>query len=406
MDRLGKYTDLERVGKGTMGVVYRAHCDSLGAIAIKVMSRDLGNDARARERFTREARVAASLNHANIIDIHGMGEEDGHAYIVMEFLDGENLKTVISHHDEVPLECRLELIKQVAGALAYAHNVGVTHRDIKPENIFVTREGEVRLLDFGMARIRGSTMTATGASLGTPAYMSPEQVAGKKVDRRSDVFAVGTVLYELLTGERAFPGTMVHEIFDQIVKLQPTPVHQRDELLPEPLSAIVSKAMAKEPEQRYQSMDELLDDLGRFDDTLAELRDEVRREAIAGLARLSELRSGRNHRVPVSSVIEDSLPEGYLELHALLRGLAEDHAQTGELIAELEWVEKISAGSLGDFEDGELRAMANRVDDIRAVCPDESGVRRLGRRLLEELRARLHLPARLTTESNASGEFV
>jgi len=407
VDKLGKYTNLERIGRGTMGVVYRAHDgDSLGVVAIKVMSTDLGGDQQARGRFIREARVAASLDHPNIIDIHGMGEEDGRPYIVMEYLEGEDLVAVISRGDRVPLERRLELMKQVASALAYAHEVGVAHRDIKPENIFVTRGGDVRLLDFGMARIKGSTMTATGVALGTPAYMSPEQVVGKKVDRRSDVFAAGTVFYELLSGERAFSGKRVNEVFDKIMKHDPTPVHQINELLPESLSAIVAKAMAKAPEQRYQSMDELLDRLERFDDLLAKLRDGVRRAAEAGMARLGELRAGSRLRALDHGEGETELPAGYLELHAFVRGLSEEHTQTGALIAELRWVEEISTASIGDYNVDELRAMANRVDDIRAGGPKDSGVNRLGHRLLGELKARLHIPPHPQAEPNASGEFV
>ena len=406
MEKLGKYTHLREVGRGTMGVFYRAHCDSLGEIAIKVPSADLRGDARARERFIREARVAASLNHPNIIDIHGMGEEDGRPYIVMEFLDGKDLKAVINRGDEVPLKRRLEIMKQVAGALAYAHRVDVTHRDIKPENIFITSGDDVRLLDFGMARIKGSTMTVTGVALGTPAYMSPEQVVGKKVDRRSDVFAAGSVFHELLTGERAFPGVSVHEIFEQILKRHPAAVHQCNELLPESLSAIISKAMAKVPEYRHQSMDELWADLERFEGFLDELRDRVRREAEAGLARLGELRAGGRGRASTDEENGTRLPSGYLELHAFVRGLDEEHDQTGMLLGEFQWARDTYAASLGDFSVEELRAMANRVDDIRQAGPEDSGVRRLGRRLLGELKERLHIPQHPNTEQKVSGEFI
>ena len=389
MKKLGKYTNLERVGKGTMGVVYRAWDDSLGEVAIKVMSANLGGHRLSRDRFIREARVAASLNHPNIIDIHGMGEENGCPYIVMEFLEGEDLKAVINRGDKVSLEHRLELMKQVAGALAYAHRADVAHRDIKPDNIFVTRAGDVRLLDFGIARIKDSTMTATGVAIGTPAYMSPEQVLGKKVDRRADVFAAGAVFYELLTGERAFPGKRVPEIFDKIMKHHPAPIHRINELLPESLSAIVDKAMMKAPEQRYQSMDELLADLERFEDSLAELRDRVRREAEASLARLDEPGAGGRQFALPGGAAEMELPEGYLELHAFVRGLTEEHAHNAALDGELQWVAELSAASLEAYGLDTLRQMANRIDEIRAVCPQESGVTRLGRHLLDELKGRL-----------------
>ena len=403
MKKLGKYTNLERVGKGTMGVVYRAWDDSLGEIAIKVMSARAGGDQRSRERFIREARVAAALDHPNIIDIHGMGEADGHPYIVMEFLAGENLKAVINRGDKVSLERRLELMKQVAAALAYAHRAGIAHRDIKPDNIFVTRAGDVRLLDFGIARIKDSTMTATGVAIGTPAYMSPEQVLGKKVDRRADVFAAGAVFYELLTGERAFPGKRVPEIFDRIMKHHPAPIHRINELLPEELSDIVHKAMAKAPALRYQSMDELLSDLERFEDSLAELRDQVRREAEDDLADLGERRFA-----PPGEAAEMELPDGYLELHAFVHGVAEERAHRTALAGELQWVSELAAVSLDAYGLDTLRQMANRVDEIRAVCPEESGVTRLDRQLLDKLRDRLQMPPHLTTdpEASGSGEFA
>ena len=405
MKKLGKYTIVERVGKGTMGVVYRAHDETLGEIAIKFLSADLCNEPLARDRFIREARIAASLNHRNIIDIHGMGEQDGRPYIVMEFLEGDSLKALITRGDEVPLEYRLELMKQVAGALAYAHCADVAHRDIKPDNIFVTRNGDVRLLDFGIARIKNSTMTATGVALGTPAYMAPEQVVGKKVDRRADVFAAGTVFYELLTGERAFKGS-VHEIFDKVITHQPAPIHRLNDLLPKELSAIIHKAMAKPVEQRYQSMDEMLAHLERFDASLARLRDEVRQEAEAGAASLGKLRSGIRRPGFTGA---NQLPDGYLALHAFVRGLAGEHTQTGALKSELDWVTDVSAASLGEYTQTDLRNMANRVDEIRDACPEEdSGVTRLGRRLLDELKARLR-PARelfSDPEATGSGDFA
>jgi len=397
VQRLGKYTNLELVGQGTMGVVYRAEDESLGAVAIKVMAIDQQSDPRAYERFMREARVAASLHHPNIIDIHGMGEENGRPYIVMEFLEGESLKAVIRRGDEVPLERCLDLMKQVSRALAYAHEAGVAHRDIKPDNIFVTRDGDVRILDFGIARIQDSNLTATGVALGTPAYMSPEQVLGEKVDRRSDVFGAGAVFYELLSGERAFPGKRVDEIFDEIMRHRPPPIHRHNERLPASLSAIVDKALAKAPEQRYQSMDELLAHLDSFDGELAKLRDRVRREAEAGLARLADLTAGGGQPAAAIGGGDAPLPDGYFELLAFVGGLAEEHAHTDAVIGELQWVEEATGASFGEYSDGGLRHMANRVDEIRDVCPENSGVKRLGRRLLDELKARLTTSLHLTT---------
>jgi len=398
VQKLDKYTLLERIGKGAMGAVYRAWDDSLGEVAIKIMSADLNADHHARERFMREARVAASLDHPNIVDIHGMGEFEGRPYIVMELLEGENFKELVRQGDRVPLERRLALMRQVVGALAYAHHAGVAHRDIKPENVFVTGGGNVRILDFGVARVQDSTMTATGVVLGTPAYMSPEQVDGKKVDRRSDVFSVGVVFYELLTGQRAFRGR-VDDVFDKVLHEQPAPVHTVDQRLPRELSEIISKAMSKEPALRYQSMDEMLLRLQLFERSLPRLRAKARGEAVAAIPAEGIGPDG------VRSVSE--LPGDYLGLTGFVRGVAHGGDRLDDLIEELLWVAETNNASLDGHGVDTLRRMANRVDDIREVWPDEPNVTQLGRRLLDELRARMRAPRSLLPDPSAtlSGEF-
>lgn len=405
MERIGKFTILDRIGKGAMGVVYRAWDDSLGEVAVKVMSADVRGDEVQHERFIREARVAAALDHPHIIDIHGMGEHEGRPYIVMELLDGEPLKGLIYGRDEVSLERRLELMLQVTGALAYAHRAGVLHRDIKPENIFVTRTGDVRILDFGVARLQGSTMTAAGALVGTPCYMSPEQVAGQKVDRRCDIFSTGSVFYELLTGARAFAGR-VDDVFDKVLNQQPAPIHAINDLLPRELSAIVAKAMAKEPDRRYQSMDEMVRQLALFSAALAGQREKLRREAEAALQAATTVSARGLGNTGVRSTAE--LPHDYLGLQAFLRGLQDDRDQLDVLIDELQWVAEVSTASLDGYGQDTLRAMANRVDEIREQWPGEPTVIQLGRRLLEQLRARLaqpHSPHR-DPRATASGELV
>ena len=208
-------------------------------------------------------------------------------------------------------------------------------------------------------------MTATGVALGTPAYMSPEQVLGKKIDRRSDVFGAGAVFYEMLSGERAFPGKRVDEIFEKIMKHEPPPIHRLNEAFPVSLSAIVGKAMAKAPERRYQSMDELLAHMESFDGELATLRDRARDEAEAGLARLAELTAGGHQPAPADGAAEARLPKGYFELLAFVGRLADKHAHTDALIGDLDWVAETTEASLGTYSDGGLRHMANRVDEIR-----------------------------------------
>jgi len=407
VDKLGKFTNLERVGRGAMGVVYRATDESLGDVAIKVMAVDLRDNPHQRERFMREARVAASLDHPNIIDIHGMGEHEGRPYIVMEYLEGESLKALINHADTVPLERRLEIMQQVASALAYAHHADVAHRDIKPENIFVTRDGSVRILDFGVARIKDSTMTATGAVLGTPSYMSPEQVMGKKVDRRSDIFSAGAVFYELLTGTRAFPGR-VDEVFEKITRIDPPPIHRLNEVLPKELSAIVHKAMSKDPEMRYQVMDEVITHLRLFEGSLPRMCAKVRTQAEAALARVGKLPADGLEATGISA--SNTLPDTYLELHAVVRTLSQDRDQVDVLIEEMQWVAEASAAPLDEYGQETLRTMANRVDEIRVLWPSEPTATQLGQRLLDELRSRLQPPASVISDpgasSTASGELV
>ena len=408
MDKLGKFTNLERVGKGAMGVVYRATDETLGTVAIKIIAGDLRNDPHQRERFIREARVAASLTHPNIIDIHGMGEHEGRPYIVMEFLEGQSLKAVINRAHEFPLEDRLELMRQVADALAYAHRADIAHRDIKPENIFVTRDGTVRILDFGVARIKDSTMTATGVVLGTPSYMSPEQVMGKKVDRRSDIFSAGTVFYELLTGTRAFPGR-VDEVFEKITQLEPPPIHRLDEIMPKELSAMVHKAMAKAPDQRYQSMDEFLTHLRLFENSLPRLCEKARAQARAAIARIGD-ELPADGLLATGAVARTTLPDTYLEIHKVIRRLSQNRDQVDLLIDEMQWVAEVSAAPLDEYGQETLRTMANRVDEIRDLWPSEPSAAQLGRRLLDELRARLS-PARggvsdPSTSSTGSGDFA
>ena len=393
MEKIGEYSQLEEVGKGAMGVVYRAYAASVDRpVAIKVMSADLDAHPELRDRFFREARIATQLDHPNIVRIHDLAEEEGRAYIVMEFLDGEELCALINRGDAVSLERKLELMRQVAEALAYAHRNDVVHRDIKPGNIWITPEGQVKILDFGLARFKDSTLTATGVKLGTPSYMSPEQVRAAKVDHRCDIFSAGIVFYELLAGHRAFEGSRVTEIFEKIVGEEPTPLHEVNVLLPETLSMIIHTSMAKAPAHRYQSMDDLLAGLERFDRSLEKARGRVRQKARLGLRRLRELRDEHEQLLArpghSEAPVATALPDGYLELHGVVRVAAEEYAHTEALIGELQWIAQSSAEPLAERSEKEIRRLANRVDEILDVYPGHPGAGEYGRRLLEELKHR------------------
>ena len=200
--QIGKYQILEQVGEGAMGVVYRATDPVLNrTVAIKVMSEALARNDDLRGRFLREAQAAGSLQHPNVVTIYDFGEVNGHLYIAMEFVEGEDLESILRKNVALAIGDKLDIIIDVLGGLAYAHRHGIVHRDIKPANIRIDGEGRARIMDFGIAHLSSSDLTRTGVMVGTPAYMAPEQIVGGGISAATDLFSVGAVLYELLTGE-------------------------------------------------------------------------------------------------------------------------------------------------------------------------------------------------------------
>jgi serine/threonine protein kinase len=263
----GRYEILAELGQGAMGVVYKAHdpkIDRLVAIkTIALRGQNAKDEREFRERFFNEARAAGRLNHPRIITIFDVGEEleRRDPYIVMEYVSGQSLEEHLSSGRKLPFANVLQLVQEIAEALDYAHTQGIVHRDIKPANIMLTEEGHAKIADFGVAKLNLSNLTVSGNTLGTPAFMSPEQLNGETVDGRSDLFSLGVILYTLLTGYRPFQGNSALTVSFKVVNREPVPISALDPNLSPGLDYIVARAIAKAPADRYQTGMEMALDL-------------------------------------------------------------------------------------------------------------------------------------------------
>ena len=268
---ISHYKILDKLGEGGMGVVYKAHDTTLDrVVALKFLPHYLTSDKNEKERFYHEARAASALNHANITTIHEIQEIDHptmgvgkQIYLAMELIDGKTVKQLLQD-DMLSIKKVLDIAIQTCDGLTAAHEKGIVHRDIKSDNIMVTPKGQVKITDFGLAKFKGATkLTKTGSTVGTAAYMSPEQAQGEEVDHRSDIFSFGVVLYEMLTGKLPFKGEHQAAIVYSLINEEPIPIARFNEKVTPDLERIVSKAMAKDKEERYQHVDDLLADLRR-----------------------------------------------------------------------------------------------------------------------------------------------
>jgi tetratricopeptide (TPR) repeat protein/tRNA A-37 threonylcarbamoyl transferase component Bud32/TolB-like protein len=263
---ISHYKILEKLGQGGMGVVYKAEDTKLKrTVALKFLSQNLLESERDKSRFVHEAQAAAGLDHTNICTVHEINEADGHTFIVMAYIEGESLKDRLETDAQLDIEQAVDIATQVARGLTRAHKKGIVHRDIKPANIRITPENEVKIVDFGLARAAAqTTLTQEGMTVGTVAYMSPEQAQGNRVDHRSDIFSLGVVLYEMLAGHLPFRGDRNAAIVYGIVNAEPEPLESARDDLPEGLIQIVTKALTKDVDQRYQSAADMVDDLERL----------------------------------------------------------------------------------------------------------------------------------------------
>jgi serine/threonine protein kinase len=401
--QIGRYRIVGRIGRGAMGVVFEAFDEQMNRpVALKVLMGDFEADPETRARFYREARAAARLVHPNIISVYDAGEDQGRSFIAMQLLHGAPLPTYLVQPEAAALERKLDLMMQVCKGLAAAHAEGIVHRDLKPSNLFVQSDGVLKILDFGVARVTDSSMTALGTMLGTPDYMSPEQARGEAVDARSDIFSAGSVFYFMLTGRKPFPGPDLHAVLRQLQFEEPGPLAG----VPTELATLIAQAMAKSQDHRPGGVDELLSDLGRFrrqyrGDALRlaiSLRTQFEeQEALAASLcdtcvalgiddarpdRLADLRSQYPFLVVRATSVE-SIPFDRNVLGRVAQALQTSRDQLGSLLqTRYRSLRQIEAGEQA-AADGDVSAAMAMFESALSDCPDS--VR--ARQRLEEARA-------------------
>ena len=334
--RIGKFQVRKRIGRGGMGSVYEGYDPALDRrVAIKTLTTDAIADKESRGRFEREARAAAKLQHPNIVTVYELGNFGGteKPYIVMEYLEGADLASLIEQERRVPFSEALEITIQLCRALDFAHERGVVHRDVKPSNVRYLDDGQIKIMDFGIARVEGSAqITRSGVMVGTLHYMSPEQIKGEPIDGRSDLFSAGCILFEMLTGRRPFQGESATSILYKIVNEPPPLVLREHPDLPQEIQEILGRSLAKQPQDRFGTAAEMANELEKLLEVFRKTLPRPSAELQTKLKQLDDLR--RDERwsdiVPVAKQIISERPEltkPHKELRAALRALSREQAE-------------------------------------------------------------------------------
>lgn len=289
MNIIGRYEIIQEIGRGGMGVVYQAHDPVIGRdVSIKRISLPQHLTEKKKEgflrRFQREAQAAGRLNHQNILTIYDIGEDRGLPFIAMELLSGKTLEKLLDEKGWLVVEEAKKIIAQICDALEFAHSRGIVHRDVKPSNILLTDSGLVKVMDFGIAHLSDADSTDTSQILGSPSYIAPEYVKGDPVDHRADIFSLGVVLFQILAGEKPFPGENVAAVLQKVVSEDPVPVTRIRPSLPSGCDLVVLKALQKNPDKRYQKASDMSRDFAHVEDlrSHAGMRIEVKSPSLLG----------------------------------------------------------------------------------------------------------------------------
>jgi serine/threonine-protein kinase len=325
--QFGRYEILSELGRGAMGVVYKARDPQIDRlVALKTVSlwgQEPDEEKEFRLRFMNEAQAAGRLHHSGIVSVFDVGEnpENHDPFIVLEYVQGESLNRIISREKKLLLERALKLAEEIADALDYAHAQGVIHRDIKPANILITQDGHAKIADFGIAKLNLAHFTIPGRVLGTPAYMAPEQLSGEAVDGRSDLFSLGVILYAMVTGHSPFQGTSATTVCFKVANREPIAASALDMTLPPQLDAVIARAMAKDPNERYQRGSDFADDLRILHQSYQITSSTTSRRTSIGTATRSALTGSTSGRHPAANAVAAGQAVRHILAKARIRDL-------------------------------------------------------------------------------------